>query len=156
MGSAVEALKAVGLPWRLIVPEARPYPDVVADFGERWTVGAAGMPGPRPATWDGAAEWLRSTAFGLIRQMDASRVVPLAGGAPEDADGRQRAYMATRCDILLALPKDRAMKPGGTVETLSWRENPEDVPPEVAVRPRARRPLPPGLQATVVAKPPSA
>ena len=152
--SAAEALKTAGLPWRLIVPEARHYPEVVADFEPHWAAGAAGLATPRAAAWDKAGDELKSAAHALIRRGDCSRVVPLSGRR-EDADRRLRAYMASRCEILLAAPKDQTMKPGGTVETVFWRENPGAVPPEVAVRPRARRPLPAGLEPTVVAKPPS-
>ncbi|MEO6340723.1 MAG: RyR domain-containing protein [Caulobacteraceae bacterium] len=148
--SAAEALKRTGLPWRLIVPEARHYPDVVADFREHWEAGAAGMPGDRADTWPEAAAALKSAAYDLVRQRDENRVVPLAG-APRHADGRQRAYMAARCHLLLlALSKDQGMKADGVVETLSWREAPSAVPAELVVRARHARPLPPGLEPTVV------
>ncbi len=148
---AAKALEAAGLPWRLIVPETRPYPLVLADFQDHWTAGAAGAVAPRVATWTEAAGQLKSAAARLIGQGKDNRVVPLEA-APQDAVRRQEAYVAARCHVVLTVSKGRTAAPGGTLEMLSWREDLAAIPHELAVRPRMWRSLPPGIAATVVAR----
>ena len=95
-----------------------------------------------PGTWSFPPSL--AVANGLVARGGGNRVVPL-DGAPQDAVRRQEAYLAIRCDVVLAAP-------GASAELLSWREQLGAVPRELSVRPRARRPLPPGLVATVAAK----
>jgi hypothetical protein len=151
---AAAVLAASGRPWRLVVPEAVPYVQVLADFEPRWTAGAAGLPDLARDDWDAARKALRAEAEALSRAAPANRVVPLVISPrepPVRGYQRQGAYMARRCDILLARPKDMGRKPGGVSETLAWRADPASIPRELDVRPRARSRIPAGVPATVVA-----
>jgi hypothetical protein len=142
---AISVLADSGRPWRLLVPQAVSYVEVLADFEGRWAAGAAGLPELSRSDWSEARTALREAAESVSRANPANRIVPLSVApkeTPTRGYQRQSAYVARRCDILLARPKDMSRKPGGVSETLAWREDPGLIPDEVDVRARPRRHIP--------------
>jgi voltage-gated potassium channel Kch len=133
---------------RLIVTEAVPIEEVVAQFAASWRNGAVGdldLSAEAP-TWPEARKELKASIEAVESGAACERIVelnPVALGAEQEACEagyqRQNAYIVQRAHVVIAIVKSPVSgEPGGTGEAIAWRRD-RSAMPETMPR-YARRP----------------
>lgn len=153
-GAALKALRTVRAPYRLLVPNALRFPDMVASFEPAWRAGAVGVPdAPASGDWKAASARILADIQAILDDPACERILELAR-APLQGDEKQRqhghrlhnAYMVERAHVVIAAAERAGPAAAGSArEAMMWRRTPSSIPEEWRLYRKRPNPFGPGL-----------